>query len=294
MLYEIFADSGCDIPLDLMKKWNIHPVYFYVSFDGETYRKEKLEVDTTDYYTRMIEENAFPKTSLPSVQDYVDAFTPVVKEGKGIICICMSGKLSGSHQSAKTARDILLETYPKAHIKVIESKMCTVDEGLYVLEAARMRDAGISYKDAVAHLKRILTTGRICFTVGNLDHLKRGGRIGKVAFIAGSALGIKPLIVMKDGEIFSGGIARNKAKALKKLLEIARDYFEKAGENPNNYRFCVGMNIDREEARTLAGQVKDTFWLGEDVPIWQIGATVATHTGPYALGFGFVKKYDAR
>ena len=184
MLYEIFADSGCDIPLDLMKKWNIHPVYFYVSFDGETYRKEKLEVDTTDYYTRMIEENAFPKTSLPSVQDYVDAFTPVVKEGKGIICICMSGKLSGSHQSAKTARDILLETYPKAHIKVIESKMCTVDEGLYVLEAARMRDAGISYKDAVAHLKRILTTGRICFTVGNLDHLKRGGRIGKVAFIA--------------------------------------------------------------------------------------------------------------
>ena len=187
----------------------------------------------------------------------------------------------------------MLENYPKAHIKVIESKMCTVEQGLFVLEAVRMRDAGLSYKETIAKLKEILATGRICFTVGNLEHLKRGGRIGKVAFIAGSALGIKPLIVMKDGEIFSGGIARNKAKALKKLLEIARDYFEKAKENPNDYRFCVGKNIDEEEAQALARQVKDTFWLSEEVPIWQIGATVATHTGPYALGFGFVKKYDA-
>ena len=292
MTFEIFADSGCDIPVEMMNAYNIHPVYFYVSFDGETYKKEKLEVDTTAYYKKMIDENAFPKTSLPSVQDYVDAFTPVLENGTPIICICMSGKLSGSHQAAKTARDILLETYPKAHIKVIESKMCTVEEGLFVLEAVRMRDAGLSYKEAVARLKELLVTGRICFTVGNLEHLKRGGRIGKVAFIAGSALGIKPLIVMKDGEIFSGGIARNKPKALKKLLEIARDYFEKAGENPNDYRFCIGMNIDHDEAQTLAKQVKDAFWLSEDVPVWQIGATVATHAGPYALGFAFVKKYD--
>ncbi len=293
MVYEIFTDSACDIPVEMMKAHNIHPVYFYVSFDEENYMKEKLDVDTTEYYKKMIDDNAFPKTSLPSVQDYVEAFTPTLEEGKAIICICLSGKLSGSHQSAKTARDILLENYPKAHIKVIESKMCTVEQGLFVLEAARMRDAGLSYKETIAKLKEILATGRICFTVGNLEHLKRGGRIGKAAFIAGSALGIKPLIVMKDGEIFSGGIARNKAKALKKLLEIARDYFEKAKENPNDYRFCVGKNIDEEEAQALARQVKDTFWLSEEVPIWQIGATVATHTGPYALGFGFVKKYDA-
>ena len=156
-----------------------------------------------------------------------------------------------------------------------------------------MRDAGVPYREAVTRLKAMLSTGRICFTVGNMEYLKRGGRIGKMAYIAGSALGIKPLIVMKEGEIFSGGVARNKKKALKKLLEIARDYFEKAGENPNNYRFCVGRNIDEAEGMELAQAVKDTFWLSDDVPVWQIGSTVATHTGPYALGFGFVKKYDA-
>lgn len=294
MPFEVFTDSASDIPRELLEVHNIHTVYFYVSFDDENYVREKLDIDTMDYYNKMIDEGAFPKTSLPSVQDYVDAFTPTVKAGKPIICICLSGKLSGSHQAAKTARDILLESYPDAKIKVIESKMCTVDQGLYVLEAVRMRDAGLDFKEAVAQLKRILTTGRICFTVGNLEYLKKGGRIGRMAFIAGSALGIKPLIVMKDGEIFSGGVARNKKKALKKLLEIARDYFEKAGENPNSYRFCVGKNVDDEEGQELAQQVKDVFWLTEDVPVWQIGATVATHTGPYALGFGFIKKYDAK
>ena len=85
MLFEIFADSGCDIPVEMMKELNIHPVYFYVSFDGETYKKEKLEVNTTAYYKKMIDENAFPKTSLPSVQDYVDAFTPVSASLIGVL-----------------------------------------------------------------------------------------------------------------------------------------------------------------------------------------------------------------
>lgn len=290
MDFEIFADSGCDIPLETMREKNIHPVYFYVSFDDKNYIKEKLEIDTGTYYRKMIEEKLFPKTSLPSVSDYVEAFTPVLEEGKAIICICMSLTLSGSYQSAKTAKDVLKETYPHAHITVIDSRMCTVEEGLYVLEAAKMRDAGMSYRDTVAELKGLLPTGRICFTVGDLEHLKRGGRIGNLTFIAGSVLKVKPLIVMKEGELVSGGLARNEAKSLKKLLEIARDYFEKTKENPNDFQFVVGKNIEDDKAQNLAEKVKDTFWLSSDVPIWQIGATVATHTGPYALGFAFLKK----
>lgn len=139
MSFEIFADSACDLPEDLLKAKGIHQVHFYVSFDEENYMKEKIDIDTEAYYKKMIDEGAYPKTSLPSVQDYMEAFTPVVEAGKSIICICLSGKLSGSHQAAKTARDILLETYPHAHIKVIESGLCTVEEGLYVLEAARMK-----------------------------------------------------------------------------------------------------------------------------------------------------------
>lgn len=292
MLYEIYTDSACDIPEKLIKEHGIHQVYFYVSFDDENYMKEKLDIDTIDYYKKMIDEGAFPKTSMPNVQDYVDAFTSTVAEGKGIICICLSGKLSGSHQAARTARSILLETYPEARIEVVESRMCTVEQGLLVLEAVRMRDAGISFDQALMEIKRILPTGRIFFTVGNLEYLKKGGRIGNVAYYAASVLGIKPLIVMIDGEIFSNGIARNKKKALKKLLANAADLFKKAGEDPNSYSFGVGKGVDPVEANELAQQMKTTFGLKEDVPIWQIGSTVGTHAGPYPLGFGFVKKYD--
>lgn len=293
MIYEVFSDSACDLSDEYIQAHRIHQVYFYISFDGEIYLKEKKEVKTLEYYHKMIDEGLFPKTSLPSVQDYIDAFKPVVADGRGIICICLSGKLSGSHQAAKTARDILIEDYPNAKIKVIESGLCTVEQGLYVKEAVRMRDNGLTFKDAVNALIRIQPTGRICFTVGNLDHLKRGGRIGRMAYIAGSALGIKPLIVMKEGEIFSAGIGRNKKKALQKLLDIGRDYFEKSSENPNDYLFVIGKGIDMDEALELAEKVRSTFWLDKKVPVDQIGATVATHTGPYPLGFGFIKKYDA-
>lgn len=293
MLYDIYTDSACDIPEKLIKEQHIHQVYFYVSFDEENYMKEKLEIDTIDYYKKMIDEGAYPKTSLPSVQDYVDAFTPTVADGKGIICICLSEKLSGSHQAAKTAASIILETYPEARIEVIESRMCTVEQGLLVLEAVRMRDAGISFEQALTEIKRILPTGRIFFTVGNLEYLNRGGRIGNVAYYAASVLGIKPLIVMIDGEIFSNGIARNKNKALKRLLINAGDYFKKAGENPNDYSFGVGKGVDPVEADELAQQLKEAFDLQGDVPVWQIGSTVGTHAGPYPLGFGFVKKYDS-
>lgn len=293
MLYEIYTDSACDIPEKLIKEHGIHQVYFYVSFDNENYMKEKLDIDTIDYYKKMIDEGAFPRTSMPNVQDYLDAFTPTVAEGKGIICICLSGKLSGSHQAARTAKSTLLETYPEAKIEVVESRMCTVEQGLLVLEAVRMRDAGLSFDQATKEIKRILPTGRIFFTVGNLEYLKKGGRIGNVAYYAASVLGVKPLIVMIDGEIFSSGIARNKKKALKKLLVNAADYLKKAGEDPDGYSFGVGKGVDPVEANELAQLMKETFGLKEDVPIWQIGSTVGTHAGPYPLGFGFVKKYDS-
>lgn len=139
----------------------------------------------------------YPKTSLPSVQDYVDTFLPIAEKGEGIICICISTKFSGSMQSALNARDIVLESYPEVQIAVIDATVNTVLQGLLTYEALKMRDAGLSLEDNVANLERIKSTGRIFFTVGDLEYLKHGGRIGKLSGIAGSVLGIKPLITLK-------------------------------------------------------------------------------------------------
>jgi DegV family protein with EDD domain len=120
----------------------------------------------------------FPKTSMPSVQDYVDVFTPIVKAGEGVLCICITTKFSGSYNSAVNARNMLLEDYPDAKIEVIDSTLNTVEEGIFVREAARMKAAGLSLEESVQALERIKSTGRIIFTVGSLDYLIHGGRIG--------------------------------------------------------------------------------------------------------------------
>ena len=101
-----------------------------------------------------------------------------------MICICITTKFSGSMQSATTARDMILEEYPKARITVIDAEINTVLQGLYVLEACRLRDLGWEYDRMVERLLAIRESGRIFFTIGNIDYLKHGGRIGKVMGIA--------------------------------------------------------------------------------------------------------------
>lgn len=139
MDYKIVTDGSCDLPPELCRQKNIDVVPFYVSFDSENYRKEIAEMPIRDFYEQMVSDpTTFPKSSMPSVQDYVDVFTPIVEAGKGVICICITTKFSGSFQSAMNAREMILENYPDARITVMDSTLDTVLQGIFVLEAAKL------------------------------------------------------------------------------------------------------------------------------------------------------------
>lgn len=292
--FHIFSDGSCDLPPQLVKEKNVTVVPFYVSFDNEHYQKEMEEIGVRDFYERMVAEpKVYPKSSMPSVQDYVDAFLPVVKQGTPIICICITTKFSGSMQSAVNARSMLLEDYPQAQITVIDATINTVLQGLYVLEAVRFRDSGAGYQEAVDKLEEIKSTGRIFFTVGNMEYLKHGGRIGKVAGIAGSVLGIRPIITLKQGEIFPSGIARSRKKSMEKTIDLIVNYLEEVKEPVDHFSIAVGYGYDYEEAVAYRDMVlkvlKEKYGL-EELPIYQIGATIGVHTGPYPLGLGIIRK----
>jgi DegV family protein with EDD domain len=280
----------------MTKEKDITVVPFYVSFDGNTYEKENEELDVREFYQRMVDHpDVFPKTSMPSVDDYCQVFEPLAKEGIPAICICITQKFSGSLQSAMTARDMVLEDYPQAKIAVIDSIMDTVLQGLYVLEACRIRDLGWAYDKIVDALMKIRDTGRIFFTIGNIDYLKHGGRIGKLAGLAGSALRIKPLITLKTGEIHNSGIARNREKSLSKVADMLVAYLDEVKAKPGEYSFAVGYGYDREEAARFCDKIKDMIRerLGIDkIDLFQIGAAIGVHTGPYALGVGIVRRAD--
>lgn len=295
MAYQIISDGSCDLGIELVQKTGIKVVPFYVTFDGQTYKKEIEEISVRVFYQEMVDNpDKFPMSSLPSVQDYVEAFTPYAKEGKDIICLCITTKFSGSYNSAKSAADLLKEEYPQIKIQVLDSTVNTVLQGILVLEVVKMQQAGLSFEETLTEIERIKSTGRIIFTVGNYEYLIHGGRIGKVMGTAASTLGIKPLIVLKEGEIFPTGITRSRKKGMKRLIEQTKSHFEKIGESPDNYQIVVGYGYNYEEAVEFRDQLLaslQTYSNYKTIDIFQIGATIGVHTGPHPIGLGLIKKY---
>lgn len=294
---QIISDGSLDLPEELTKEKNIEVVPFYVSFDSEIYKREMKEIGVREFYQEMVDHpDAFPKTSMPSVHDYYEVFQKYAEQNIPMICICITQKFSGSMQSAVTAKDMILEEYPEAKLTVMDCTFNTVLQGMFVLEACRLRDAGLSYEKIVEALLPIRETGRIFFTIGSIDYLKHGGRIGKLAGIAAGALKIKPLITLKEGEIFNSGITRSRQKSMQKVVDMTEKYLDEVGAKPGEYSFCIGFGYDYEEAcafrEMLKGLVKERLGIDE-IGIYQIGATIGVHTGPYPIGIGILKKAEA-
>ena len=290
---QIVSDGSLDLSREITSAMDIEVVPFYVSFDGETYKKEIDELDIREFYQEMVDHpDVFPKSSMPSVHDFYVVFEKYVKENIPVICICITEKFSGSLRSATTAKDMILEDYKDAKITVIDSTVNTVLQGLYVKEACRLRDLGLGYEEIVEAILPIRETGRIFFTIGSIDYLKHGGRIGKLKGLAASALKIKPLITLKEGEIFNSGITRNRVKSMKKVVDMTEEYLDEVNAKPGEYSFCIGYGYDYDEALQFREMLKDMVRerLGiDEIGIYQIGATIGVHTGPYPLGIGIIK-----
>lgn len=290
--FQIFSDGAADIPIKVAKENNIEVIPFYVSLDGEHYLKEMTELSLDVYYKEFVEKHLFPKTSLPSIQDYIDAFTPALENGKDIICFNITTTLSGSHQSANTAGEILSEKFPEAKIYIMNSWLATGAQEFLVVEAARMQRDGLSIDQVKANCEKLRHSARIMFMVGGLDHLQKGGRIGKVGAAAGGILKIKPLIELKDGEISLSGVTRSRKGGMKKLAEITKVYFEKTGEKIEDFLFTVGETNTPEEIESFQNELKSVMPNIVFEKNFLIGATISAHTGPGTLGVCFLKKYD--
>ncbi|TCK97814.1 DegV family protein with EDD domain [Natranaerovirga hydrolytica] len=290
--YQIISDSSCDIPNEILEAYNIKTIPFYVSFDQEKYYKERVDISTEAFYSKLETEKIFPKTSLPSVQDYMNVFTHYIKEGKEILCLCLTDKFSGSYQSAINAKNIIDEEYEGAKITVVNSILATTAQGLLVIEAARMKKAGLTLEETTIKLEALKNTARIMFTVGTLEYLQKGGRIGKVSALAGTMLNLKPLIVLKEGELFPYGTIRGRKKSLKKIIDMTKEYFKEINEDYNDYNFALTTGNCFKEAVEVKTTLQEELNIKIDNPIFTIGVTIGTNTGPDPIGICFVKKYE--
>ncbi len=291
--FEIISDGSCDLSDEAVSKLGIRVVPFYVAYDEESYLKEKVDFQVQEFYQKLMDNpGVFPKTSMPTAEDYCQEFQKAFELNKNILCITISKKFSGSLNSALMARDMFLEEHPDARVEVVDSTVNSCTQGLLVREIARMRENGLTLDEVLPKIEEIKVTGRSYFTINGLSYLQHGGRIGKLTAIVGNILKVTPLIVQKDGEIQSGGIALSRKRAIMKIFDKFKSTLHKHNLSLEDYLIVVGYGNSLEEGMEFAKKFEEIF--SKKVELFdQIGATIAVHTGPYPIGIAFIRKYDA-
>lgn len=296
MKFQIVSDSCCDLPHALAEEKKIAIVPLYVAFRDGIYQRDYYDFTYHDFYQRMIDHPGdYPKTSLPSVEDYMKAWEPFVKDGVPVLSISMTSKMSGSYNSARNAKEEMLDRYPNAQIEVVDSLALTVEEGLIVLEACRLRDEGKSLSETADVIRKAGQYGRAYFTIGDLSYLSKGGRIGGLVKLAAVGLGLKPVILFKEGSISLSMITRSRQKSLRELAHQASLYFTTNHENPADYDLVVGYGLKQEDGEEVLAYFKEYLHAAGFADISprlvQIGTMVGAHNGPYLMGIALLRRW---
>jgi DegV family protein with EDD domain len=275
MPVKIVTDSGADLPDQLAKELGITVVPIYVRFGEEVYR-DRVTISEEEFYERLTHDPVYPSTTQPGPQDFLEAYQKLSADADGIVSIHISGKLSGTCNSALMARDMLEGGCP---VEVVDSEKLTMSLGLIVIAAAEMAKAGESMDKIVEAAKQAIPETYLFFLLDTLEYLKRGGRIGKAKALLGSVLNLKPMLTMKDGELVPAGQARTRAKGIDKLFE----YVKNAG---NIQDLAVVYNTTPDEAQALAERIGSVFDR-EKIRMARVGPGLGVHGGPGALLVAF-------
>ncbi|MDR1914883.1 MAG: DegV family protein [Clostridiales bacterium] len=286
---KLITDSAADLSQELYDKYNIAVVPFSITFDKVRYYRERLDISNEEFFEKLKTEKSFPATSLPSINDYIEGIRPFLRQGMDIVCLSISSKFSGSHQSAVGAVKELQKEFPDREIIAIDTIQASAGQGVMVLETAKMIAAGMSAKETADKLEVIKHTARVILTIDSLEYLQKGGRIGKVSAIAGTLLNIKPIIIMMNAELHPVAKVRGRQKAIERIIKINEEF---VGDRKGDYDYLILNAQCYDEAMAVEQKMKDSgFKL--DWPIQDLGVTIGCHTGPSVIGICPIKKFDA-
>lgn len=287
--YAIVSDSSCDLPIEIVTSNNLQIVPFSISFNDNDYLREGIDITPLQFFERLKSLDTIPKTSLPSIQTYLEVFEENLSKGLDVLCICLSAKFSGSYQSAVNASNIALENYPNNKVVVINSETVTGGQALMVLEAVRLRSIDTSIDDSATFLNDMRKNIDIIFTIDNLDNLVKGGRVGKAKASVATMLDVKPVMLVEDGEIQPFKNVRRRKKALDYIIEYTLDFIKTC---PNGYKIAIYTCVFNDDYNYLLDTLTQSIGSDKDIllPKGQIGVTIGTHTGETTIGICMYKQ----
>ena len=282
MKFCIVSDSSCDLSEDWTKRAGVSVVPFYVSLNGKEYLQEGKQIAVTDFYREMeARPDCFPKTSMPSVQDYMDAFLPAVKEGLPVLCICLTRNFSGSMEAAANARTALTEDFPEAEIEVMDSRLATGLQGLFVEETVAEGLRGVP-PDGGAGSGADPGVGAHFFHHEGAE-ISGAGRKDRQGGLRGG---------QRAGDQAAAAVLRRRAGADGAVP--GQEAFP--AEGGGAAAAVRGAGKDRPEGlplrhgRRAAGAGVSGVSRGSEKKAGR-SATIGVHTGPYPVGAGFLRKW---
>lgn len=272
MAIRIVTDSCADLSPQLAEREKVTVLPCYVVVGDVTYR-DGVDLSHDEFYDQLRSTIRLPTTAQPSVADFQGVYEELLSQGHQILSIHVSGKLSGTLNSAHQAKAALGESVP---IEIVDSQLASMPEGLVVLAAAQLAGQGDSYQQLADRVREDLPLTHGIFLLDTLEYLQKGGRIGKAQAFVGSVLSVKPILKLQDGEAHPVERPRNRPRAIRRLLELVRELAPVR-------QLAVIHNTEPEQAEDLRQRLSDL--LPEDqVLISRFGPTLGTYLGPNALG----------
>ncbi len=278
MAIKVVTDSTADLPTDLVDRWGITVVPAYVVMDDVNYR-DGVDITADEFYRRLASSPRLPTTAQPSVADFQSVYQELVGQGHSILSIHISGRLSGTFNSAEQARASLGDS---ADIRVVDSRLASISVGLNALTAARMASEGKTMDEIVSQLSRDLSQTSTFFMLDTLELLQKGGRIGKAQAFMGSLLNVKPILGLQDGEVVPIERQRNLRRGVGRLAEMVR------GSAPLK-ALAIMHSTDQTMSNQLRADLSDLLPDSEIVSA-RLGAALGVYVGPNTVGVALVRQ----
>ena len=284
--FKILTDSACDLPFELLEQNDVDVIGLIVNYNGKEYVEDNWKsVDISSYYTSL-KEGATPTTSQITPNRFYDYFKPYLEKGMDILYVGFSSSLSGTYSTANVAKSMLQEEFPDREILLVDSLCASAGFGLLVLKAAELKREGYAAEEIAQKLETLKYNINHIFTVDDLNHLKRGGRISGFSATMGTMLSIKPILYMsKEGKLLN----IDKVKGRKKSIHALAEYLEKGKTEDLTKTVLIAHGNCEEDAALLKNLILEKK-LSDEVTVVPLGMVIGAHTGANVINMVFFGK----
>lgn len=275
---KIICDTMSDLQPGIAEKYDIDILPANIIFNEKEY-KAGIDLTTEEFYKMLRSSKEIPKTSQIPILTFMDTFTKYIDEGKTIIYLAGSSAASGIYQTAN-----LVKNQIEGPLYIFDTYSLSVGSGMLVEEAAKMAIDGKSVDEIINRLDEMKANSHVYFSVDSLEYLYKGGRISSTKAAVGTLLNIKPILTIEDGLVKQKSQVRGSKKLIPSLIQMQIDDI---GNDFSNIDIYVGHNDDSELTDTFVQKIKEKL-NPRNIYMVQIGACVASHSGPDIMGLACI------